>query len=77
MPPVVEQLARLEDAGSCESRAPIVSALGALGDPRALSTLERYDRNHRGCGFLRSQDCHRCMRSELRDALSRLRAASP
>ncbi len=77
VPPVVWQLARLEDAGSCESRAPIVIGLGVLGDPRAISTLERYDRNHRGCGFLRSSDCHRCMRSELRDALSRLRAAAP
>ena len=77
VPPVVRLVARLDHESGCETRRDIVVALGQLGDARALPPLERIDRNHRGCGFFRSQDCYRCLRSELADTLTRLRAAGP
>jgi serine/threonine-protein kinase len=74
VPPVVWLVARLEDESGCEIRREIVTSLGALGDPRALPPLERIDHNRRGCGFLRSQDCYRCLRSQLATTLTTLRS---
>jgi len=74
VPPVVWHVAQLEDESGCESRRDVVVALGDLGDPRAIPALERLDHNRRGCGLFRSQDCYRCLRSELRATLSTLRA---
>lgn len=72
-PAFVPHVMSLELASNCRERRDAVRALGELADPRALVALERIDRARRGCGFLGSQDCHRCLRRDLRTALSALR----
>ena len=72
VPPVAWLVARLEDESGCETRRDIVVSLGELRDPRAIPALERIDHNRRGCGFLRSQDCYRCLRSQLSHTLTTL-----
>ncbi len=74
MPDLVWSLAELETESRCEDRRPIVVTLGALGDARARPTLERMQRNRRGCGFFGRQDCNGCLRDELRVALDQLPA---
>ena len=75
-PPFVEAVVILQLTDRCPVRRDAVVRLGELMDPRALPALERLDRGRRGCGFMGTQDCHRCLRRELRSALAALRGAS-
>nr|MDQ3037867.1 hypothetical protein [Myxococcota bacterium] len=72
-PAFVASLIDLELARGCRERREAVRALEQIGDPRALPALERLETARRGCGFLGSQDCHRCLRRDLRTALAALR----
>ncbi|AKF04910.1 Serine/threonine protein kinase [Sandaracinus amylolyticus] len=67
-PPFVAAVVALELGERCPDRRTAVRDLGRIGDARALPALERLHRDRRGCGFLNTQDCHRCLRRDLRDA---------
>jgi serine/threonine-protein kinase len=74
MPSVVRLVATLEAETGCTERRDVVEQLETLGDPRVLPALERIDDSpRRGCGFLGSQDCYRCLRRPLSHALRSLR----
>lgn len=73
MPPVVRLVAAFEDESSCSERRDILESIVELHDARVVPALERVaDSPRRGCGFLGSQDCYRCLRSPLRNALEEL-----
>jgi aminoglycoside phosphotransferase (APT) family kinase protein len=75
-PAFIEHVVVIELSNRCPARREAVEALGALGDPRAVPTLERLERARTGCGMFGAQDCHRCLRRDLRTALELLRAGS-
>jgi serine/threonine-protein kinase len=67
--PVARLVAEAELASRCRERRGHVEGLGELGDPRARPFLDRLDElPRRGCGFLNSQDCWRCLRRDLTTA---------
>ncbi|UJR82484.1 serine/threonine-protein kinase [Sandaracinus amylolyticus] len=67
-PPFVAAVVALELGERCPDRRNAVREIERIGDARALPALERLHRDRRGCGFLNTQDCHRCLRRDLRDA---------
>jgi serine/threonine protein kinase len=73
LPPFVGHLADFETAGDCEARRDAVRALERDGDRRAVGPLERIRALPAiGCGAGGSEDCHRCMRRDVDDALASL-----
>jgi hypothetical protein len=66
----------LKAASGCKERGKLITELGALGDAGAVPLLQELSRlPKRGCGFLKRNDCHACIRGELREALQKLNAA--
>jgi serine/threonine-protein kinase len=73
VPRYVTLLADFELASECKERKALISQLGDLGDPRALSPLRRIsDTPRRGCGLLRLNDCLGCVRRDLDEAIGKL-----
>jgi serine/threonine-protein kinase len=74
LPPMVQTTAELELARGCRPRKDAIIRLGEIGDARALPALERLaDTPRRGCGFLGSKDCLRCLRDDLDTVIAGLR----
>lgn len=66
-------IAALETARGCQDLEDAVIAMDKRRDIRTLPTLQRFtDMPKTGCGFLRLEDCYRCVRKELKDAISAL-----
>ncbi|MBX3272445.1 MAG: serine/threonine protein kinase [Sandaracinaceae bacterium] len=76
VPEYAREVAALELTSICARKRERVLRLGELGDPRALPALERLDAAPRnGCGNLfRRTDCFQCLRRDLSETLSTLRA---
>ncbi len=69
VPEYARAMAELELGRGCREKREAVRTLARLGDARARPAIERWrSSSRRGCGFLRSQDCWRCMRPDLDDA---------
>ncbi len=76
VPPVARAAADLEIARSCRDRLAAVQRLGEIGDASVLPALERLAATpRRGCGFLNSKDCNRCLRKGLDEVIAGLRGA--
>jgi serine/threonine protein kinase len=66
-PVVARLLAELELAEGCNQKREALTAIRELGDARALPILDRLDDlPRRGCGFLGTGDCWRCIRRDIR-----------
>jgi serine/threonine-protein kinase len=64
----------LKSASGCKERNKLIKELGELGAKEAIPALEDLQRlPKRGCGFLKRNDCHACIRAETRAALKLLR----
>jgi serine/threonine protein kinase len=73
MPRVVRLVAELEAETGCTEKRDRLEELVTLGDARALPALQHLaDAPRRGCGFLGTQDCYRCLRTPLRRAIDDL-----
>ncbi len=71
--PHVLAIAKLESARSCRDRRDAVREIEQLADTRSLASLRRLASSSRtGCGFLSLEDCHSCLRQDLRDAIETL-----
>jgi eukaryotic-like serine/threonine-protein kinase len=67
----------LKSASGCKERSKLITELGELGDAGAMPVLQELEKlPKRGCGFLKRNDCHACIRGELRDALQKLKPAA-
>jgi serine/threonine-protein kinase len=74
--PVAKAAAELELARGCRERKDAIVELGELGDASVLPALERLAATpRRGCGFLGTKDCHRCLRDDLEAVVTQLQAA--
>ena len=61
---------------NCERVKKLVGELEASGAAGALPALERTARRPReGCGFLNKQDCYKCVRGDLKEAIETLKKA--
>ncbi len=61
-------------ASGCTDNKKMIDKIVAIGDSRAISTLEAAAATpRRGCGPLRLNDCISCYRGDLRDAIEALR----
>jgi len=75
LPPWAQKVLALSEANRCDEKRAIIVELGAIGDRRALPTLERLPRRggSRGCGFLGMEPCPApCYVNELRETLRQL-----
>lgn len=64
---------QMGNAKNCNARKKIIPDIVKAGDPRGLKVLRAYaSKSTRGCGFLSLEDCHACMRGDLRDAIQTL-----
>lgn len=65
---------KLVDAKGCKERVSLIGALGEAKDERSLPVLQQLSKlPKRGCGFLRRDDCHSCIRSPLRKAIAAIK----
>jgi len=66
---------KMDNSKGCATRKEVIAEIVDEGDPRALPFLKTYSQKSRsGCGFLSLQDCHGCLRGDLRDAIRALEA---
>jgi serine/threonine protein kinase len=71
--PYVLAIAKLESARGCRDRRDAVREIAQQGDKRCLESLRRLAASSRtGCGFLSLEDCHSCLRQDLRRAIEDL-----
>jgi serine/threonine-protein kinase len=74
LPDVARAVSELELARGCRERKDLIVHLGEIGDQSAVPALERLAATpRRGCGFLGTKDCHRCLRADLDGVLAQLR----
>jgi serine/threonine-protein kinase len=77
-PEVARLAADIELAERCSDRRSALTRLRELGDPRALPLMDRLDAlPRRGCGFLNTQDCWRCIRGDIRRTRAALSPPDP
>ncbi len=70
---VARAASELELARTCGDRRIALQTLGEIGDASVLPALERLAAApRRGCGFLSTKDCHRCLRDDLASVIERL-----
>jgi eukaryotic-like serine/threonine-protein kinase len=73
MPDVVQAMVEMELAKGCPDRKTALSRIEALDDARARPYLQRWDAMpQRGCGFMKTRDCHACIRDDLARTLAAL-----
>ena len=69
--------AKLALASSCKERVALIEQLGQAKQERALPALRQLSRlPTRGCGFLKREDCHKCLRAPLRKAIASIKKTS-
>ncbi len=75
VPAFARNVARLEQAGSCQSKRKIIEEIETADDPRVLPALQRLSNmRRRGCGIFNASDCLGCLRETLARVIGRLQA---
>ena len=76
MEPVDTLRLELKNASGCKKKEALVVKAKELGDPALLPDLQELAKTKKsGCGLLNLEDCLKCTRAELDDAIEALEAA--
>lgn len=66
---------KLVEARGCKERVALIEELAEAKEARSLPVLEQLTKlPRRGCGFLKRDDCHKCVRSPLRKAIDAIKS---
>lgn len=65
---------KLVEARGCKERVALIEELAEAKEARSLPVLEQLTKlPRRGCGFLKRDDCHKCVRGPLKKAIDAIK----